>query len=391
MCPVPSGRISVVGTSSSGQPSTVLVCGPSPQAGGGGPAHIRNLWASPLSRSFRLEFLQTGSRGQESPAVDEPLIAAVLRLIASPFELAARIASTRPAVVHINSATDKRGFMRDAVLLAVAKLFRRRVVYQLHGWSIYRLTGRQGMRMLARAVFRLPDAVVVLANVTVPQFKALGTVRRIEFVPNGVDVPALTGEVPREHSGRVQRLGYLGRLVDSKGIKEAIDAVAILRADPGFEALELWIAGSGDARRLLEDHASLRGVGSAVRFVGTVSGEAKLSFLRDTDILILISPSEGMPYSILEAMATGTPVVASAVGGIVDVVRDGIDGRIVPPQDAEALAAVLRELDADPAVVRAMSAAAAARISEDFSLERLAGRFGSIYRSLGAHSTDRIS
>ncbi len=369
-----------------GPASTILVCGPSPTAVGGGPAHIRNLWASPLNDRFRLEFFQTGSSGKESPALDEPFATTLRRLIISPFALAVRIASTRPAVVHVNSATDRRGFHRDTVLLAVAKLFRRPVVYQLHGSSIHRLTNGPVMRWWAQRVFSVPDVVVVLASSTASQFKDLETVRLIELVPNGVDVGALSGGVKRLHNGRIRRLGYLGRLVETKGIRQVIDAVAMLRAEGAPDELEFWLAGSGDARQALEQYATARGVGDFVKFLGTVSGDDKLEFLRQTDLLVLISPTEGMPYSVLEAMAVGTPVVASSVGGITDVIRDGLDGRIVPPEDADALASVLRELAAEPEAVRAISEAAAFRIATDYDLNCLAERFGGIYRALGARA-----
>src|SRR5580765_4459847 len=93
--------------------SAILVCGPPPTAVGGGPAHVRNLFASPLAEEFRLELFETGSRGRESPARDEGALAALVRLVTSPFALAARIARLRPAVVHLNTAVDAKGFWRE--------------------------------------------------------------------------------------------------------------------------------------------------------------------------------------------------------------------------------------------------------------------------------------
>jgi len=145
--------------------STILVCGPSPDAVGGGPTHMRNLWASPLVREFRLERFTTGSRGRESPARDEPLVATIVRLVASPFVLAWRILRLGPALVHLNTSLDTRGFWREVTHLAVAKTLGRRVVYQIHGGSLQRLTRTRGMRAVVRAVLRIPDAVVVLARV----------------------------------------------------------------------------------------------------------------------------------------------------------------------------------------------------------------------------------
>ncbi len=359
---------------------TVLVCGPSPAAAGGGPAHLRNLWASPLAGEFRLELFETGSRGRESPARDEPALAALVRLAVMPFALAARVAALRPDVVHVNTSVDPRGFWREVGSLLVLRAFGRRVVYQIHGGSLERLAGGGAMRAIARTVFGWPDVLVVLATVERAQFEALGGVRRIEVVPNAVDVPALRGPAPREHSGQVRRLGYLGRLVDGKGLFETLAAVEALRRESAFAALEFRIAGSGDARARLAAEIARRNLGGAVTLVGPLGAEAKAAFLRECDVFLLPSESEGMPYAVLESMAAGTPVVASRVGGIPDAVTDGTHGRLVPPRDAKAIAAALRDLAASPERLRAMSRACAERAEREFGLDRLARQFAAIYR-----------
>lgn len=361
---------------------TVLVCGPSPAAAGGGPAHVRNLWASPLAGEFRLELFETGSRGRESPARDEPALAALVRLAVMPFALGARVAALRPDVVHVNTSVDARGFWREVGSLLVLRAFGRRIVYQIHGGSLERLAGGGWMRGVARAVFGWPDVLVVLASVERAQFEALGGVRRIEVVANAVDVPALRGPSPREHSGHVRRLGYLGRLVDGKGLFETIAAVDALRRESGFASLEFRIAGSGDARERLAAEIARRGLGGAVTLVGALGPEAKAAFLRECDVFLLPSESEGMPYAVLESMAAGTPVVASRVGGIPDAVTDGTHGRLVPPRDAEAIAAALRDLAASPERLREMSRACAERAAGEFGLDRLARQFAAIYREL---------
>jgi glycosyltransferase involved in cell wall biosynthesis len=364
--------------------STILVLGPSPRAVGGGPAHIRNLWASPLAESFRLELFETGSRGRESPARDEPLPAALLRLVVSPFALAWRIARLRPAVIHLNTSVDPRGFWREVLHLLIARLMNQRVLYQIHGGSLERLTAPAWMRPVARTVFGWPDALVVLASAERVQFEQMGGVRRLSVVANAVDVARFRGERPRVHSGQVRRLCYLGRLVDGKGLFETIEAVDRLRREPGYESLELNIAGSGDARARLEAEIARRALGGSVRLVGSLTGDDTVAFLREADVFLLPSESEGIPYSVIESLASGTPVVASHVGGIPDVVRDGEHGRLVPPRDPAAIAAALRELASDPERLRAMSRACSDWAGRELGLDRLARQFAAIYRDLGA-------
>jgi glycosyltransferase involved in cell wall biosynthesis len=122
-----------------------------------------------------------------------------------------------------------------------------------------------------------------------------------------------------------------------------------------------------------------------VRLIGAVQGEEKIRFLRDADVLLLPTyHQEGLPYVILEALAAGTPVVTTRNAGIPDVVVEGEHGRFVAPRDPAAIAAALRELAASPERLRAMSRACLDRAEREFSLTRLAARFGALYRELDA-------
>ena len=363
---------------------SILICGPPPTAVGGGPTHMRNLWASPLATEFELVLFETGSRGTESPARDEPVAAMLWRLFSSPFALAAVLASRRPAVVHLNTSVDPRGFWREVLHLIIARLLGCKVLYQIHGGSLERLASPPWMPPIVRTVFRWPDALVVLARSEQRQFERLGGVKRLTVIANAVDLAEFRSAGARVHSGQVRRLCYLGRLVDGKGLFDAIAAVDALRREPGFEALELRLAGSGDASARLEADIARRGLRDVVHLVGSVRGAEKIAFLRDSDVFLLPSESEGLPYSVIESLASGTPVVASRVGGIPDVVVDGEHGRLIAPCDPEAIAAALRDLAASPDRLRAMSSACTEWAGRELGLERLARQFGTLYRELGA-------
>ena len=107
---------------------TIVICGPSPDAVGGGPTHMRNLRASPLAAEFELVRFETGSRGAESPATDEPRLAMLWRLFTSPFRLAAVLLARQPAIVHLNTSVDAKGFWREIPHLVVCRLLGVRVV-----------------------------------------------------------------------------------------------------------------------------------------------------------------------------------------------------------------------------------------------------------------------
>jgi glycosyltransferase involved in cell wall biosynthesis len=188
------------------------------------------------------------------------------------------------------------------------------------------------------------------------------------------------GSVPAQRGGAVTGtiIGTAGRLVPLKGTLYLLRAFAMLRAE--LPDLVLEIAGSGPEQSMLEREVQLLGVGGKVRFLGWVEELAPV--LARWDVFVLPSLEEGAPGAALEAMAAGLPVVASAVGGIPELVEDGRTGLLVPPRDSLALADRLRVLLLDPEQQHAMGAAGRARVREHFSAERMVARFAEIYDGL---------
>jgi len=362
---------------------SILLCGPPLSAVGGGPTHIRNMLASPLNERYRMVHFETGSRGTESPARDEGFHIKVFRIFTSPFTLAFQILRVWPEVVHLNSGIDHKAFWRDFAYLLVSKLFGRKVVIQFHGGSLDRLCSNKGMRWIVRMVFSMSDALVLLATSEKAEFEKLGITQRLTIIPNGVDVSEFRGSGERVHSGKVRRLIYLGRLIADKGIFEAIQAVEILRSEEQFRDLELRIAGSGPAREQLEKYIQDHRLTSCVKLVGTVSGDAKVDFLRQADVFVFPTyHKERLPYSILESIAAGTPVIASKVAGIPDVVVDRMHGILIKPGDISGVVSALRELGRSEDSLRTVSRNCMEWASQKLGLDRLAAQFEELYESV---------
>jgi glycosyltransferase involved in cell wall biosynthesis len=154
--------------------------------------------------------------------------------------------------------------------------------------------------------------------------------------------------------------GSLGRLTYQKGFDLLLVAIAEL------EDLELVhiFAGHGEEAAALKRQASELGLAERVIFPGFVREVPR--FLSSLDVYIQPSRFEGMPFAVLEAMASECPVVATAVDGITELIEDGVHGRLVEPEDPRGLAAVIRAVIADPARARTMGAAARKRVCEEF-------------------------
>jgi glycosyltransferase involved in cell wall biosynthesis len=161
------------------------------------------------------------------------------------------------------------------------------------------------------------------------------------------------------------RLGIAARIVPEKGHRYLLDAVQILR-DRGI-SLHLQITGDGPDRAMLEQTVAEYGLHDQVAFVGWV--ESVTEFLDGIDVFMVPSvDSEGLPTTILEAMAAGRAVVASDVGGVTEAIRDREDGIIVPPRNATALADAIESLASDRRSAASMVASARQRVAERFSM-----------------------
>jgi glycosyltransferase involved in cell wall biosynthesis len=205
---------------------------------------------------------------------------------------------------------------------------------------------------------------------------------RVSLIPNAVipapdDPPNLSGTLP---DGWLEEplVGVVARLQPEKGVATFLKAAALVsKASPGARFL---VVGDGPLREELRDLVGRLGVEDRVRFLGYRT-EAR-ALIRLLDVLVVPSLTEGSPLIVLEAMAAGVPVVASAVGGVPDQARHGEEGLLVPPGDPEALAGAMDELLRDPRRARRLGAAGRRRTENGFSHETLVRRIEGVYRAV---------
>lgn len=171
------------------------------------------------------------------------------------------------------------------------------------------------------------------------------------------------------------RLAIVGRLIPIKGHTVLLDAIA--RARERLPGLTLEIAGEGPLGPELERTAARLGLAEVVTFLGRVAPAAPV--LERAEIVVVPSFGEGFGMVALEAMERGRPVIASAVGGLPEIVDDGSTGRLVPPGDTAALAEAIVGLAGDPALAASMGAAGRVRALAEFSQERCTDRIEALY------------
>ena len=215
---------------------------------------------------------------------------------------------------------------------------------------------------------------------------------KISIIQNGVRVPQALprGDIleARAELGidvRARVIGSLGRFQRIKGYHRLIDAFAMVRdnAGPEFAPIVLLLAGDGPERAQLEAQVSSLDLGDFVKFVGWRNDTQRL--LELMDVFVLPSDSEGTSLALLEAMASGTAVVATAVGGTPDVIGSSEAGRLIAPGNTRALAGAILESLADGAERQAMGLRGRARIEQQFSFEAMARAYLDLYKTLIHH------
>ncbi len=236
---------------------------------------------------------------------------------------------------------------------------------------------------LERALSRDVDQVIATCTDEVFELVRIGARRHaVSVVPCGVDLEHFSPGGPVAERTERPRILVLGRLVERKGID------TLIRALSRVPHAEVVVAGGPSRAALPEDVEARRlvavaeeeGVAARVYFLGGVDHQAVPALLRSADLVACTPWYEPFGMVPLEAMACGVPVVATAVGGLVDTVVDGTTGELVPPRRPDVLAATLRRLLADPVRLEGYGLAGADRAHARYSWERVASDTEAVYR-----------
>jgi L-malate glycosyltransferase len=242
-----------------------------------------------------------------------------------------------------------------------------------------------GQIRLQRLAYRAATKVVANSSAAEQMLLAEGlAARSVAVIANGVDPTAFPAR-KRAREGR--SIITVANLRPEKGHETLVAAAAHLAAE--FPGVRFQIVGDGPRRAALESLVRAKGLGDRVTFLGHREDVARLLF--EADLFVLPSRSEAFPNAAIEAMAAGLPVIASAVGGLFDLIDHERTGMLVPPDDPAALAATLRALLRDPASAARLGDAARTHIAERYSFDRMVTAFQDLYlRELSQRQTVQV-
>jgi glycosyltransferase involved in cell wall biosynthesis len=370
----------------------------------GGPAiHVSNLAAGLETRGYHTT-LVAGSlpRGEDSMAyVAERLGVSVVdvpeiqREVAPLYDarairrLTALLRAERPHILHTHTA--KAGALARAAALVAGSARPPIVVHTFHGHVLkgYFGAGRTAFfRQVERNLARTSDVLVAVSPEVRDELVENGIAPTEKFTVIRLGIPLderlgdATVDLDYRHLYGIPAdafvVGWVGRMTGVKDTGAVLEIVRAARA-LGIEAV-LCMVGDGPDRERLEQLAHDLDIARSTYFVGYQEDVA--GYYRLFDAFLLPSVNEGTPVSAIEALASGTPVVATRVGGVPDVVRDEVDGFLVEPGDTDGAAERLALLATDPALRARLGESGRAYVRERYSVERLVDDVDRLYRSL---------
>lgn len=289
-------------------------------------------------------------------------------------------------LVHLNPSLRYMAIVRDGIFLLIAKALGKKVIVFVHGWD-YRFEKvlRQYFLSLFRVTYLKADAFIVLSSEFKDKLIDMGY-RNLVFTETTVVDEAIF--TPADEEIAISRnpsrsadfnILFLSRVEREKGIYEAIDAFAMLRSTHGFA--KLTVAGNGGELANARAYVLSRGI-EGVEFTGHLRGEAKSKVFSRADVYLLPTYGEGMPISVLEAMAYGLPVISRTVGGIKDFFEDGKMGFVTESRSPEVFARILRNLAVDQELRSRICAYNIAYAKDHFLASKVASRIEEIYRKV---------
>ena len=372
----------------------ILLSGPLPPPVGGIGVFNELLLTSSLKECVDLRFVLTSS--QTRPLADSGRLSFwnLLSALRDCVRFSVAVITSRPDICHMTTAFGL-SFVKNSVCVAVARLAGSRVLLHPHcSFEVTYSDRPESWKRYFRTTVRLTHGIVALSH----EWRKVSAILPdcpVYYLPNAVDL-ARYSDIALEHVRRGRRpeafrvlyLGYLGK---AKGTLDLIDAAAGLcgkHPDIFFDLVggELRTGEMGPVKARIES----LGLNDRVVVHPPVTGSAKTSFLREADLFVYPSHHEGMPIAVLEAMASGLAIVATRVGGLPDLLGEGVNGMLVDPEQPNQLASALEELYLNDGLRSSMMEKSRSIAHERYDLENRISQLVEIYRVTigpGAHGS----
>ena len=299
-------------------------------------------------------------------------------MLGSLLQLWGLLLAGRVRLVHVHTASGV-SFWRKSAFAWSTLLARRPLLMHIHGgeFDLYHAKAPRWSQAHTRALLSRATRVIVLSKVWIERLRPICPAARWVALAN----PVTVRPVPDRDASAdgLLRVLFLGRYIEAKGVFDLVRAFGQVQAE--LPAMRLLLGGEGDREALMRV-AREAGVADKVELLGWIVGAAKDDWLDRCDIFALPSWFEGLPVSMLEAMAAGEAVLMSNVGSIPEVIRHGENGWLVPPREPESLARALRTLGTDAALRRRLAGQAREDVCRDYARETVCRQLEGLYQEV---------
>lgn len=280
----------------------------------------------------------------------------------------------RPQLVYITLTSHGMGLWKDAVIVAICRLLRLDHVFHLHNKGVKKYSQTNVGKLIYPFVFRKAK-VILLSPLLYLDISDYVPESRVYYCANGIPDVSFKERIKDISSFEPLHLLFLSNLIKSKGLLDLLNACRLL-LDQGF-AYQCTIAGGeGDVTEnellaFIEDH----GLKDNVKYIGSVSGEAKKQVFEEADLFIHPTHDDCFPLVLLEAMQAGLPIIATKEGAIPEIVLDGVNGILVNGQNPQVLADTIKHLIAHPDRLIQMGMVGKQNFGQEYTLDKFEKRF----------------
>ena len=347
----------------------VLMIGPARSVHGGVSAVVNNYYAAGLDQQIKLKYIATMVDGSKVRKLIQAMLAYITFLFALPSY----------HILHVNMAADASCY-RKKIFIDTAWLFRKKIIIHEHGGDFegfyYERCSEKQRTNIKRSLNRA-NIFLVLSESWKKFFSEIVDEDKIHVLQNGIVIPT---KVKQDYSSH--KVLFLGRLCKEKGIGELLEAVPVIQKQ--IQDFKLILGGVWEeGNEALKEKA--RALSETVLCPGWISEKEREALFQECSIFVLPTWFEGQPISLLEAMAAGMCVAASAVGGIPQIMgkESDVTGILLPPKDADVLSDELIKLLKDEEQRRKMGQNARIRIVNNYDINRNVEALVGFYKEIG--------
>jgi len=358
---------------------SIVMLGTNPNTRGGIAAVVSTYRAGGLFERVKIRYLAThldGSRWAKAQQFAHAVLSLGVELMRG-----------RVAAVHAH-VSSSASFWRKSMMLQMCRAFGRPTIFHLHSggfaeWVDPRPEFSPRLWWIRRTL-ETSSAVIVLSSTWSRWMKEFAPRANVVVIGNPVSIPEIM-PTPEERSAAraFGRVLFLGWIYDFKGCFDLLKSWVLFRKQ--FPGWRLVVGGKGEVEQFLAEAQRL-GIREDIDFLGWVAGEAKENELRRADIFVLPSYREGMPVSVLEAMAYGATVIATPVGGVPDMMEPDKHGLWVQPGDIDGMSDCLARLAGDPELRARLAREARLHVIRNNSTESVLLPLMQLYATLCASS-----